>query len=66
MSECGLLWRSPLWAGLHVALLQLGLGLGVLGVTLAVVLRQDGTGADVRALGRVELVAWNSQHGIRE
>lgn len=39
--------RVPVWAGVHVTLLQFGLGFDVLWVTLAVLLRHHFSSADV-------------------
>lgn len=54
----------PVRAGLHVTLLQLGLGFDVLWETLTVLIRQHFISADVHTVGRVQLVAWHSQRGI--
>jgi hypothetical protein len=52
---------APLRAGLHAALLQLGDGLGVLRVAVTVLAPQGLVGADIHALGRVQLVAWRGE-----
>lgn len=46
----------PLWAGVHVALLELWCGFGVLGIAVTVVLRQGLVGSDVYTLCRVQLI----------
>lgn len=55
----------PLRAGLLVTLLQLRSGLDVFRVAVTMMLQQDLVGPDVRALCRVQLVAWNRRaaHG---
>lgn len=45
--------RVPVWAGVHVTLLQFGLGFDVLWVTLAVLLRHHFISADVYTICRV-------------
>ena len=48
---------SPGRAGVHVALLEFGLGLDVLGVVVAVLVHHHAVAAQVKALRRGQLVA---------
>lgn len=54
----------PVFAGVHVALLELRCGFGVFRVAFTVVLWQSLVGSDVVAFGRVQLVTCRTSRNV--